>query len=358
MNRFLFLFIILCLSSAAYANAIMVIKPVVPGAIILGKTATILIDYTVMNNTTQPLWNFSIYPAFNTDPKASCAISLKTNNCTSTLAPGDSCTFQIQLQGNVNLPASFMLSPRVCAFTIGTSAAVCSQPILSDRSIVNVANVPPTPTPNVTGCSANGGTGCYVMVSKNQMQGNMAVLSPAAPGAPDVSACNALSAVSKADCICGIEGPAANNGNGTWKAWLGLQTGGNNNPRQRLDNLLGHPAYPAISSWVSLETGLTVYPNWGSLGVLIAAYPDVSNVIATTSEFVHTGGFNVPSSNFAYTCTDWTTNVAGLPPKGVADAGKPNGTNPKNANPDSWNENNAIPTCDGFRPVYCTEVSP
>jgi hypothetical protein len=350
MRRSLLIFIILCFSQATYAKAIMVITPVTSGAITLGQMQTITIDYTVMNNTNRhDLWNFSIYPRFNVDPKASCAISLKTNNCTTTLAPGASCTFQIQLQGNVHLPSSFTLSPRVCAYTIGSSAAVCSQPISTDRSIVNVV-------PNLVGCSANVyGTACYVMVSKNKMQGDMTVLSPAALDAPDVSACNTFSGVSKADCICGIEGPAANSGNGTWKAWLGLTTGGNNNPRQRLDNLLGHPAYPLTSSWVSLQSGLPVYVNWGALPSNdINGYPAVSNVISSSSTVVRTGGSNnlITGSASALTCNNWTTSAS------TVDVGRPNGTVATTYAPNSWNANGIEPTCTSYRAIYCTEVSP
>ncbi len=347
MDRLFLLFIMLCLSTTAYAKAVMDITPAILGTVTLSQTATIAINYNVLNNTRQFLNRFTIDPRFHVIPGALPAVSLKTNNCTAPLAPGATCTFQVQLEGSEDLPPSFILSPRVCAYTVGSSSSVCSQPIAADRTPVNVESV-------ATGCSANGyGTGCFVMVSKNQMQGNMTVLDPAPEDAPDVSACNSAGSVSKADCICSIEGPAANNGNGTWYAWLGLTAGGNNNPRERLDNLLGHPAFPLTSSWVSLETGLTVYPNWGALGIDIHNYPNVTNIISAISTPVNTGGFNTPASTFAATCTDWTSasNVTAVDP------GQPNGTVAANNNANSWNDAGTA-FCDVYRSIYCTEVSP
>lgn len=191
---------------------------------------------------------------------------------------------------------------------------------------------------------------CLVMISKNLVDGAMNVTTPS--GAPDVSSCT-QSGVDKADCICGIEGRAVNGGLGTWKAWLGLTTVGN--PRERLDDLYGAPAFPASSSWVSQETGETIYSTWGALGNDISTYADASNPISTSTTPVHTGGWNnsgvSPSSAWAWTCDNWTST------SGSVDPGNPNGLNASSNAADSWNDSGGA-SCATASPIYCTEVQP
>ncbi len=193
---------------------------------------------------------------------------------------------------------------------------------------------------------------CFVMVSKNLVDGAMNVTTPS--GAPSVSSCN-QTGIDKADCICSIEGPAANEGRGTWRAWLGLRNVGN--PRERLNLLSGTSAFPDAAIWVSLETSQVIYPNWGVLGPDISNYPDALNPISPTAPTVNTGGFNrpgdTPSSFFADTCNEWTSNDSA----NSVDPGNPQGLNAANNELDSWNDSILL-DCATSRPIYCTEVQP
>lgn len=129
------LFLSIFFSSALFADSIMMIAPTAPGTITLSKAGTQLVDYVVLNNTNnQILSNFIINPGFGSGQNAKSAISLLANECIVALTPGSTCTFQVKLTGNIYLPSSFFLSPRVCAY----NGAVCSQPESSNRITVYV----------------------------------------------------------------------------------------------------------------------------------------------------------------------------------------------------------------------------
>lgn len=107
--------------------------------ITLAKTGQATIPYTVTNNANKTVSNLTFYPAFGVDKNAASAIQIQNNNCTGSLVSHASCTFDILLTGNSMLPASFVVSPKVC---IANNAA-CSQPISANRVMVNVTAAAP-----------------------------------------------------------------------------------------------------------------------------------------------------------------------------------------------------------------------
>lgn len=243
---------------------------------------------------------------------------------------------------------SFSASPSSSkSLTISGTGTFSATLCLNANGLLQCQNYSITTT--TTQCTTSNPT-CLVMVSKNLVDGAMNVTSTS--GAPDVSSCT-QSGVDKADCICGIEGPAANGGVGTWKAWLGHTTIGN--PRERLDALVGGSAFPSNSSWVSQETGSTIYSTWGALSNDINTYADASNPISASTTPVHTGGYNnsgsSPSSRWAWTCNNWTST------SGSVDPGNPNGLNASSNAADSWNDSGGA-LCATASPIYCTEIQP
>lgn len=102
------------------------------------------IQYTVTNNTGNPdpkkgvtLSQLTIDPAFNAGKGVKEAANVQNNTCANAkLTPGSNCTFDILITGNNNLSETFVLSPRVCAF----NKAACSQPDISNRVTVSIAN--------------------------------------------------------------------------------------------------------------------------------------------------------------------------------------------------------------------------
>jgi hypothetical protein len=251
------------------------------------------------------------------------------------------CLFSVSDTTSKNIiitgPSSGLLSLTLCLNGIG--------PLSCQKYSVSVSD---------SECS-NSNPRCLVMLSKNLVNGAMNVTST--PGSPSVAACNSQTGVNKADCICGIEGPAANSGKGLWRAWLGVSTVGN--PRERLNLLLGHSAFPAAASWISQATSLVVYPDWGALGSDINNYPDADNPISAAPAVVYTGGRNdsvdTPSSIQAWTCSEWTSSGSSGSTLNRADPGNPQGLNASNNVSDSWNDSGDS-FCNLFRPIYCTEV--
>lgn len=125
------------------ATPIMIITPNKTQLTLIQSDNTL--QFTAKNNTghSDPkkgvtLSQLSIYPGFNAGDQVKKATSIENNSCVNAiLPPGSSCQFNITITANNNLPNTFILSPRICAF----NDATCSQPDINNRVAVTVDTI-------------------------------------------------------------------------------------------------------------------------------------------------------------------------------------------------------------------------